>query len=959
LKRPVMKTFLDELAQHLLLNHKSNLRNICLVLPNRRAGLFLKKSLSGIAGKTIWSPEIYSIEDFLIKISGLNKMDQIALVFELYEIHKQIKNQDTQDFEQFSKWGQVMLSDFNEIDMHLIDAKNLYGYLNEVKAIEKWNPDGRPLTATEKNYLEFFKSLHAYYHLLQNRLMEKKSGYQGMIYRHVAGNIEKAIGEFKWDKIYFAGFNALTKAEEKVIDYLSENRHAEILRDVDAYYIDDPNQEAGEFLRKQLEKEGRVKFGRVNTFFKDSKKEITIHGVPGNEGQASISGRLIQDFLGTEDNSLENTAIVLADEGLLIPVLNAIPDQVKALNITMGYPIRLTQPFTFFIILLRLYENTSRFSKIDQAEQKGFYFRDILRLLSHSLVTGFFNTQKQISEINASKQVFYPPDEMLKLSGDKHFSILLQHIFSDTIPSPSKIIENIAGIIGLFRELMQTRLKANADDRETKLQLEYLYHTSTILNRIRDLNQAYQSITSVKLLKDLFRQISSLTRIPFTGEPLKGLQIMGMLETRNLDFKRIILISANEGKLPASTMGNSLIPYDIQVEMNLPTHNQKNAVFAYHFYRLIQRAEEVHIIYNTEPDQLGGGEQSRYIQQINNELEAYNPKITIREVVESLPPPSSISSQNIEITKTDDVFAKLMERAAKGFSPTSLNQFRKCPLQFYFQHVAGINESEEVEENLEYRTIGSIVHQVLEDMFRPFVGKTVHADDVRLMIRNAGQFIKNAFEKHYSKGQVRFGKNRLIYEVISNFIHTYLEFELKALSTAGVPLIIKGLEQKVLTDNISMLFPGLENHDIRLKGFIDRLDLFGETIRIIDYKTGKVENRSDLYIKDFTDFEEGNKKDKAFQVMMYAWLYNLTHPGQNRNITTGIISLPKLTNELMNFGVKEGTKTDYNIDEEKLESFEQYLIQLMGEIFDRETPFIQTEDEKTCRTCSFKEICNR
>lgn len=954
-----MKTFLDEIAQKLLLNHNTDLRHICVVMPNRRAGLFLKKALTRIAGKSLWSPQIFSIEDFLINISGLNKTDQVALTFELFEIHRELEQENARDFEQFSKWGQVMLSDFNEIDMHMIGAKDMYSYLNEVKAIEKWNPDGRPLTSTEKEYLAFFNSIYKYYDRLQQRLRETKSGYQGMIYRHTAENIRAISQKLNWTKIYFAGFNALTKAEETVIDYLRENQHAEMVRDADAYYLDDKNQEAGEFLRQQLENEGTKKFGPISTFFKNSEKNIKVFGIPGKEGQAAKAGELLYKSHQNKSYRLEETAVILADEGLLIPVLNALPKDIQTFNITMGYPVRLTQPFTFIMLLLRTFDNVTRFGNLETEEHKGFYYRDILRILSHSLVTGYFDTRDFVTRLNKSKQVFYQPDDIIERAAKGQFQKFLTSIFSAPKPSPSQILDIITEVIQTFRHLMQSRIRENARDHEAKLQLEYLFHAAITFKRLRDLNTRYKSIITTRTLKDLFRQISSQTRLPFTGEPLKGLQIMGMLETRNLDFKRIILLSANEGNLPASAMGNSLIPYDIQVEMKMPTHNQKNAVFAYHFYRLLQRAEKIDIIYNTEPDKLGGGEQSRYVQQIMNELPAYNHKIYIKEHVETTPPPTKPADQSIEIPKTDEIFKSLMQYAAKGLSPTSLNQYRRCPLQFYLKNVAGINELEEVEENLEARTIGTIVHQVLEDMYKPFLKKHVSADAIRMMKQNTGNFIQAAFEKHYSKGQVKFGKNRLIYEVISNFIHAFLQFELDESANGNDALTIHGLEKPVISDNLSAHFPGLEDYEIRLRGFIDRMDQVGDTVRIIDYKTGKTE-KADLLINSFEDFEDGEKKDKAFQVLLYAWLFVNTQPAKAQKLTTGIISLPKLTNKLMNFGVRiSRSETDYNIDDDKLEEFEHYMLELMADIFNRDLPFSQVEDDKVCSYCNFREICNR
>lgn len=972
-----MQTFLEETARYLLLNHNTGLADVCVVFPNRRAGIYLKKYISDVAQQTLWAPDIFSIEDFLTQLSGFTKLDTVALTFELYEVHKQIEKDKHQEFEQFSKWGQMMLADFNEIDMHLADAKALFGYLSEIKAIEKWNPDGRPLTLAEREYLSFFNSLYAYYSEFNARLKANKNASQGMIYRFASENIEALIIEKKWKKIYFAGFNALTKAEERVIYFLRDTLHAEILRDADAYYLNDEKQEAGEFLRKQLLTEGRNKFGEIRNFFAESSKEIYIHGVPRNEGQAIIAGKILQKWINNENQikpgsnktNLSNTAVVLADEGLLIPVLNALPKNLDAFNVTMGYPLKLTPAFNLIMLILRMFENTERFRKMKDENGGGFYHRDILRLLQHSMMAGTYNTQFAIFKLRKSKQVFYNFEEIEKtfFENDKNqpsdkFRQLIEIVFSNPYPTSSVLLQILSDIITHFRQTFQDQEKNKSYN--LPLQTEFLYHAGIIIKRLKDLNKTYNSFGSVKTIREIFRQISTVSHLPFTGEPLRGIQIMGMLETRNLDFEKVILLSANEGILPSSASGNSLIPFDIQLEMKLPTHNQKNAVFAYHFYRLLQRASEVHIIYNTESGTMGGGEKSRFVHQIINELPDYNPEIKIFEGVENLPPPHKIPDKIIEIEKSDTVFQTLLEKAASGFSPTSLNQYRKCPLQFYFKNLAQLREVDQVEENLEYKTIGSIVHSVLEDSFTPFSKKLIASADVRTMHNNIDALISKAFEKHYAHGQVKFGKNRLIFEVIRSYLHAFLNAEeqyIGDLEKQNRSIHILDLEEEFVSENLASNFPGIENSDIRIKGVIDRIDKVDDTIRIIDYKTGMVKNTSDLQIVEWDDFSQGHKKDKPFQILLYAWLYSRTRFIDGQQLKAGIFSLPIMSNGLMKFGKKANVRAapDEIIDDEKLEHFEQYLLTVLDEIFDKEIPFNQTLEKDTCKLCDYKGICRR
>jgi len=968
-----MQTFLEETARQLLLNHNTGLADVCVVLPNRRAGIYLKKHISEVAKQTVWAPDIFSIEDFLIKISGYTKPDDVALIFDLYQIHRQIEKQTPQDFDQFARWGHIMLSDFNEIDMHLVDARDLYGYLSKVKAIEKWNPDGRPLTKAENEYLLFYKSLHEYYSLFRKQLQQEKTGYQGLIYRVAAENIAADRITENWQKIYFAGFNALTRAEEKVIYYLKENGLAEILRDADAYYLFDKKQEAGEFLRKQMQIEGRENFNIIGEYYKTINKHIYLHGVPGNAGQAEIAGKILQhqpndsDIKNGKSNNFDkHTALVLADESLLIPVLHALPKNLNKFNITMGYPLRLTTAYTFVVLLLRLFENTERFKKIGNTRSNGFYHRDILRILQHSLVADFKNISEKIATIKTLKQVFYTAEELLDIfeNADSDTFEFIKLLFSKVCPTPGEVLITIRLAIDSLRKNVSVKQDQLKNDTGKLLQLEYLFNVSSLIKRLDELNNKYQSIESIKNLRNVFKQIAAGARLPFLGEPLQGTQIMGMLETRNIDFERVILLSASEGILPASLIGNSLIPYDIQVEMNLPTHKQKNAVFAYHFYRLLQRASEVHIVYNTESNTLGGGEKSRFIYQLINELPQYNPKIIIDEVIENLPPPTKNPVKIIEIPKTDLVYESLLEKTAKGLAPTSLNQYRKCPLQFYFKNVAGLKINDEVEENLEHKTIGSIVHLVLEDLYAPFISKTLLSSDVLTMKTKTKQFMHIAFDKLYGKGQVQFGKNRLIYEVIKNYLNSFLDFEieeLKKLEKKHHTMSVLGLEQALTSENLADHFHDLSNAKVILIGFIDRVDQVDDTVRIIDYKTGKVNSHSELQISDWTDFSAVNIKEKAFQIMMYAWLYNRQSNISKRQLTGGIFSLPILSNGFMKFGIKPGRNDipDQNINEEKLEAFEQYLMSLLHEILDKSIPFTQTDRSETCRNCDYAGICNK
>ncbi len=954
-----MQTFLQQVANHIHEKHAGNLGEICIVMPNRRAGLFLRKYLAKNLEKPSWSPAIFSVEDFFIRLSGMKLVDPVGLMFVFYEVHREIEAQNVQTFGEFIKWAQMLLADFNEIDAHLVDARQLFGYLTEVKAIEKWNPGHSQLTEGEKRYLNFYRSLFDYYSVLHEKLSASGEAYQGMIYRKLAEESEYLSEKITWKKVIFAGFNALTKAEKKVTDALVKSGKAEMLWDADEYYMNDVNQESGLFLREIYRKSEKQDFAWIGNYFKDIPKEIRISGVPKNVGQARVAGEILNSWL-TIRNSLENTAVVLADENLLLPILNALPDGIPGFNVTMGYPLKQTSLFQLINLVFRLFENVERFDQLNQNSQKGFYFTDLLKILQHPYLSYFADTSPIVRKIKESNKVFYPAITIKKIFNDQNIDPagVFSKLFSGLKPDISSMSRLIDDLILAFRDKF---IQLKNDEKDTsvyQIEIEYLYNFAKINTRLRTLVERFQAVDSIKTLRELFAGIASVARIPFYGEPLTGLQVMGVLETRNLDFEKIILLSTNEGTLPSGKISNSFIPFDVQKEFGLPTVSEKNAVFAYHFYRLIQRAKTIEIVYNTEADALGGGERSRFVHQLLHEMPAYQPATKFVERIVSLPAPEGGITVPIRILKDDNVFFKLRLKAESGFSPTSLNRYRSCSLQFYFIEIAGIDEPEEVEESMDFRTIGIIIHEVLEKLYRPFVGVILTENNIDEMRKNLDQVISAAFNKNYPDGEITTGRNRLIYEVINRFLVSYLNFEkafINSITTNGKDLVVKDLEYKTGIDFKT------GDTEIKLKGTIDRVDEVGGITRIIDYKTGLVDENKDLNIVSWDDFASGAKSGKAFQVLMYAWLYKMQNKIENPDFETGVISLRSLSKGMVSFGLKPAPRgpKDSKVDTEKLQYFENSLASLLAEVFNLEIPFTQTDDVKVCQNCYFKAICSR
>ncbi len=963
-----MPAFLKQVANYVKDNFE-DFADMCIVMPNRRAGLYLKKYLAEELEKPVFAPDIFSIEDFFVKISGLQLIDPVGLLFTFYEVHVEVEKEKGQPFEEFIRWARTLLSDFNEVDAHLVDAKQLFTYLNEVKAIEKWDPEGQHLTELEKEYLAFYQSLYNYYLMLREKLEKNNVAYQGMVCRKIAED-PSMLNALPWRKIIFAGFNALTRSEEVIVNGLEQLGKAELLWDADEYYLQDSRQEAGHFLRKYFQKRSKDKFKWIGNYFRESEKEIRITGVPKKIAQARVAASIIKkwsdaniDTKKTSDSpgevNLDHTALVLADEGLLVQVLNEFPGDVGDFNVTMGFPVKQTNLYQLLVQLIRLYENAERFGKLEESRAKGFYYFDLIKLFQQPYFSYLGDTSDWIHEIKASNRVFYSQAHTAQLlqKFDLPGAEILKKIFGEISLDPFALIDHMTELLTLFRDQLIELKKS--DETTAGTELEYLYQFSKIVMRLKGLFKTHQFVTSIKTLREIFNSIVTISRIPFYGEPLKGLQLMGMLETRNLDFEKVILLSANEGVLPSTGIANSFIPFDIQQQFGLPTFREKNAVFAYHFYRLLQRANDVHLIYNTESDGLGGGEQSRFILQLLQEMPAFNPKIKFSESIESLPAPERKSVVPIVIDKSEEVLQKLLRKAKNGLSPTSLNRYRRCPLQFYLQDIVRLDESEEVEETLGTRTIGLIVHETLEKLFEPFKGRQLTTNDVTALKKNFETQLAATFATQYTQGEIRFGKNRLIYEVIMNFLKSYLNYEfdfLKKLDSEDAKLTIMKLEEE-LVENLQGQHGDL---NVRIRGTIDRLDEIDGLVRIIDYKTGDVKT-AELTLSDWEDFNDGNKLDKAFQVLMYAWLVQKSSGVENAQYESGVISMRKLSDGFIKFGIKPATgrTRDTKVTRQVLQQFEAYMVQLIEKLFDDGVPFEQTSEVEICERCNFSNLCSR
>ncbi len=961
-----MKSFLESVAEHLIEHYPDRISKVCIVLTNRRASLFLKKHLAKLIGKTTWGPNVFSIEDFIQELSDYQSINSLKTTFELYEVHKIIEGKNAQSFDEFYKWGSILVQDFNELDLHLVDAENLYNYLSEVKSLAEWKLEFEDLSSFQTNYLKFFKSLKTYYKLLNDRLSKRKQAYNGKLFRSVAENITSFSKKLPWDKVIFAGFNALSLAEEKILFTLKDLELAEFLWDVDEYYLYHANagvkHEAGLFLRKYFKdlKEPEIRW--VDQNLKTDKKEIQIYGVPKQIGQAKFCGQLLQQ----DKNILSAThksAIILADENMLIPVLNSIPEAYSELNVTMGLPLSTSPLFGFFNHLFKSQIYTENKKETLNHLELRFRFTDISKCLRHSVINRLdnqlfknpeYNSHAFLRQLKSSGQLDFNIKELkdfLKNENcDEGFARLL---FSDWEKDPLKAIDIFQKLIEELRDAAIVCQKT--DQIDLKIELELLYQFSILINKISSYIDEYGSINSIKILHSIFLQICSTQKLPLYGEPLKGLQLMGMLESRNLDFDNLIILSVNENILPASGKQISFIPFELKREFNIPTYREKNAIFAYHFFRLIQRAKNVSIVYNSQPDLLAGGDKSRFIHQITDELRTYNPNINISE--------KSVTSiiklkrnEPISISKNNEVLLRLNELTEKGFSASSLNTYIRCQLQFYFKLIANLGEPDEQNDNIDAATLGTVIHEALKTFYDPFKNKVLNHEELKLNLKNTDTIINEAFKAHFKEGNINYGKNLLVVNVARELFRNFIKHDIKELKNSTViknPKSITTLEEKFST--ILDLTINGEHKKTKLHGVIDRIQTIDGITEVIDYKTGSI-NSGDLKFKSWEDLITNKKFDKAFQLLFYAWLFNQTK-NKHSKIVSGIYPIKRISSGFLRIEIPE--QKDHALTSDDLNEFESLLSKLLIDILDPELNFEQTKDLTTCKYCTYCSICNK
>ena len=901
-----MQTFLEKARDLIIKNHK-DVSNLVLIVPSVRAAKTLKSLIKQSISKTTFFPKIIPIESFLEDLSGLTTADPTTLLFTSYQAYlntSEFKEKD--DFLTFNSWIATILNDFNEIDRYLLDSKSFFTHIKNVQEINQWAINQTPLIS---RYLKFWEALPFFYDELKSLLLTQNLGYQGMISRKAAEDIEHYINKNAQTPHYFIGFNALTKAESVVMQELLETKNTIALWDIDSYFLNDKEHGASHFLNTIFStwKYYKTQSPLLITSHFETKKDIQIVEASTAISQVKYIGNLIQSF---SEDKLMNTVIVLADEKLLKPLIYSLPQMRIPINITMGLTLVNLPGYDFFSALLNF----------QQASLKShIYYKDVLPLLQHPFIKFFTeNNQEIIDQIKSNNITHFT---------NKEFTNLLK----PNTPIVKKMFEKWENnfILTTLLELVNY-LK---EQQISSVDLTTLYELNTIFISIS--KSLPKHLESIETISHIVQDIAQKTTIDFEGDATQGVQVMGMLETRTLDFDTVIIASVNEGILPAKVVSNSYIPLDVKKAYEMPLPFEKEHIFSYHFYRLLSRASDITLLYSTGSNGLQTAEKSRFIHQIEQDKSLNH---IINHIV--LAPAIAIPKPNLlSITKNEEIINTLKERANKGISPSALISYIRNPIDFYNTYVLGIKETSSVEEDIAANTFGTIVHDTLENLYKPLLNQQLTVENLTSLKKQLAQETEKQFLRHFQKSTLESGKNVLVFEVIKRYIFNFINTEIEAVKK-GNKIILLQLEQTLKTS----LFIEELGFPITFKGKIDRIDLCNEELRIIDYKTGKVEPKNlKVFERDvlITEYEYS----KGFQVLLYALMVYSEKPFARAK--AGIISFKNLKAGFMPFGIKEKdspqSKTFDWITKEELSLFKEQLVTLLVEIFNKEIPFLEKE----------------
>ena len=959
-----MESFLKLVAADLYKHTEGNLAHTAVVFPNKRAGLFFNEYLAQESESPIWSPAYVSISELFRSLSPWEVGDPVKLVCELYKIFRR-ETQSTETLDDFYFWGEMLISDFDDADKNKVDTDELFSNLQDLRNImddytfiddeqeeairqffQNFSIERR--TALKERFISLWDVLGNIYKGFRESLASQNIAYEGMMYRHVIEHLD--VDKLPYEKYVFVGFNVLNKVEHTLFTQLKDAGKAVFYWDYDEFYMKENRQavthEAGEFIRRNLRDFPSPLSGEL---FKNLSKPKEVHYIASSteNAQARYLPQWIRNNLTTPE---KETAVVLCNEALLQPVLHSLPAEVKHVNITMGFPLSQTPVYSFLIALLELHTHGFNF-------KSGRYtFQSVVTLLKHPYTRQLTGQAELLEKELTRNNRFYPlPGEL----GKDEFLTRLFTPLSGNLNLCIRLSETLQQVAGIY----QANTSGTEDtDAFNQLYRESLFKAYTTINRFRTLIEEDELTVQSETFRRLLVKVLSATNIPFHGEPAISMQVMGVLETRNLDFRHLVLLSVNEGQLPKSGGDSSFIPYNLRKAFGMTTIEHKIAVYAYYFYRLLQRAERITLMYNTSSDGLNRGEWSRFMLQFLIEW----PHPITRQFLEAGQSPQGTSPITVE--KTPDVMRRMQSlfdvraNPKAKFSPSALNYYLDCPLKFYYRYVAGLSAPDEVSAEIDSATFGSIFHYAAEHIYKDLTthGKVINKEALETLLRNEVKlqdYVDTAFKKLFfnvpQNEKPEYNGVQLINSaVIARYLKQLLQNDLRY-----APFTFIASEMEV-DEPIDIQTPkGVIKS--RIGGIIDRMDSKDGTLRIVDYKTGGDADTpphvESLFIPD------KKRSNYVFQTFLYAAIMCRKQP--TMKIAPALLYIHRAATETYSLVIQMGEPRK---PKEAVEDFSKYekeyrerLQGLLEEIFNPEKSFTQTEIIEKCTYCDFKALCKR
>jgi hypothetical protein len=955
-----MNSFLHKTAEYILQNLHPGMEKILMLVPNKRTALFLEKELMKTIPQPFILPKIQTIEEFISINTHLAEADPLELNLKLYKIFSNHLN-IYESFDEFYYWGEMLLRDFNDIDKNLVNAKELFQLMEDEKEIEKqfqyllpeqieviqkfWKSFTPPdYTGNQKDFVDTWRVLNNVYSDFREELLQKGIGYAGMLFREVSEKIISSNLDLPFENILFVGFHILSRSEEKIFHYYGKNKKGLFFWDVDLYYLDNErskvkNHEAGTFLRKYLKQFPNAI--ERSSFIKDP-PNIHFIACPKNNGQALSVKEIIEQNKIAFD---QKTAIVLPDESMLMPLLQTVSKQNEAINITLGYQLKNTTVSGLIDHWLDIFKYKSG---------EKYYYKPIIKFLNNAYIKALYpkETEALQDAIQNNNLIYIYEDD------SREHPFLEQFLSLDNTSSLS-IIKQIKILVEkVYYHYFDQENKQGAQIFET----EILYQSLQAFIKLESiLNETKLVIQPETLKKLLFKYLSSVS-VNFSGEPVVGLQIMGLLESRNLDFENVFILNTNEGVLPPPISSGSFIPYHLRYGFSLPTYANNDSMFAYYIYRLLQQSKNVYFIYNNVADEHTKAEPSRYIVQLK--LESGLPFKEYQQKIEFTTP----EILPITVPKNESVQKQLTTYFTEGetnyFTPSALNVYLDCSLKFYFKYIANIKELNNVSDEIDSATFGNLLHNTMQNVYVLFVEKykkqKIESTDIPILYSLVDEAIQQALTTEFTNPN-KPRKVELVgdYYIIFHILQQYAQNILR-MDDQTVPKNVPILEEKKLFTLPLNIGGKIEN--VRIGGRIDRIDVNGNEVKILDYKSGKIDEKNSFsLVNELFNRDSNKRKEYIFQIFLYSFLL-----GENEYKGMHVVPELLFIRETYQHDFEAGVFIKHNKDLVKVnsmatfhEDFKEELNSLLNEIFDVNIPYSQTEHVEKCQYCPYVDICHR